>query len=920
MRPPVSLTRLVGREPELRDIERLVSAQRLTTLTGVGGSGKTRLASEVALRLDWKRADSVAWVELAACSDPQLVPQQIAAVLALRNTAGCGTVAAIVEALRERELLLVLDNCEHVIDACAELTSTLLAQCPRLNVLATSREPLGVAGERVWPVPPIAANEAAELFVDRAAAVEPSFALTESNRDVVLEICRRLDGIPLAIELAAARVRVLTPEQILARLEDRFAILAGGARTAIARHRTLRATIDWSYALLTAREQTLLARLAVFSGSFALEQVEVVCSCPEIDASEMLDLLCSLVDKSLVVANRKTAVRYSLLETIREYASEKLAAMSDAVDVQRRHALAFLAIARDAAPEMMTGTVARFDRLDADHDNVRAALTWSLDHEPDAIALPLAAAFRWYWYYRILWSEGLRWMSRALERSSDALTTDRAGALTAAGTFSVFLGDLERGRGQLERAESMWRTLHAPRELALTLIPLAQTLATMGDLDAAEQRAAEGLAVARTDGSEWEVAYCLTNGAAFIAQRRGDFDAADRALEEAERIWTPTRHVLGLPLVLNARAVVALRRNDLRAAARFARAALNETRARSDGWFSARALRILAFTSPDPHRAARLLGAAGAMLRAMAAGMLLHEKGDHDRLVARLRESLGDDVFESALREGSGMTFDDACELALSGSDDTQSIDAASEPLLEVRDLGPLQITIGGKPLAQEARASGRARELLVYLLAHPQGRTKEEVGVAFWPDASADQVKNSFHVTLHRLRKLLGSSDAVTANGARYTITLPHAVASRRFESEMQSALRQREVAALESAVALYEGDFLQGEDAGEWCLPIRAHLRQLHLRGLYALGQLLESRGRYTDAADVYTRVTAREPFHEAAWRQLMICRARLGARSESLLLYRQLEQRLRDDLEASPEPETALLYRRLQQNESV
>ncbi|HEX6160890.1 MAG TPA: BTAD domain-containing putative transcriptional regulator, partial [Thermoanaerobaculia bacterium] len=805
-----------------------------------------------------------------------------------------------------------LDNCEHVVGASAEVASTLLAQCPRLRILATSREPLGVAGERVWPVPPIAESEAIELFVERAAAVDPSFTLDDANRPAVAEICRRLDGIPLAIELAAARVRVLTPEQMTARLADRFAILCGSARTAIPRHRTLRAAIDWSFCLLSESEQKLLAQLSVFAGSFSLEAVEAVCD------GAVLDLLSGLVDKSLVVANnRRGAVRYSLLETIREYAAEHLE-HCDAV--RRAHAQAFLAIAKALEPRLAAGEVAPLDELDPDHDNIRAALAWSLEHEPRTIALPLAAACRWYWYYRILWSEGQRWLTRALERSSSELTRERASTLAGAGTLAGYRGDLATSRAQLEEAEAMWRTLGDDRELALTLAALAQTLANADQLEAASERARESVRLARNTGTPWDIGYTLTNAVAFVAQRRNELEEADRALEEAEAIWSPSRHPLGLPFVLNARAALALRRHDHPAAERFARAALIETRPRGEVWFSARSLRILAFTSTgDLERAARLLGAADALLRTIGAGMLVHETPEHERLMSKLRESMDAVRLEAALHEGSSMPFDAVCELALAGHP-VQSTEQSEEALLHVSDLGPLQITHGGKPLVSEGRASQRARELLVFLLAHPSGPTKEEVGVAFWPDATSEQVKNSFHVTLHRLRKLLGSSDAIVADGARYTVALPCVVQSQRFESELTAALRKNDATAIEQALALYSGDFLQGEDAGEWCFPIRARLRQLHLRGLFALGQAHEGRGRYTDASEMYTRVLAREPFHEPAARQLMICHSRLGARSESLLVYRQLEQRLRDDLEATPEPETATLYRRLRQNEAV
>ena len=941
-RPPVSLTSLVGRERELDELGALVAAQRLVTLTGVGGSGKTRLAAELALRLDWQRVDSVAWVELSPCSDPLAVPNRAAAALSLHSTRE-GTIDALVEALRERDLLLVLDDCEHVITACAELARTLLLRCPRLRIVATSREPLGVAGEHVWPVPPITPHEALQLFAERAAAVDPSFAVTDENRPSVEEICRRLDGIPLAIELAAARIRVLTPEQIAAKLEDRFAILTGGARTTIPRHRTLRAAIDWSFALLSEREQTLLVRLSVFAGSFSLEAAEAVC-----DAD--LDLLTGLVDKSLVVTNsRRGAVRYHLLDTIRQYAAERLEATGEAEALRRGHALAFLTLAREGVVDPMGAVKARLDGLDAEHDNVRAALSWSLEHEPDAIALPLGAAFRWYWYYRILWSEGLRWLTRVVERSSSTASAERAAVLAGAGTFAAYLGDLATGRRWLEEAEAMWRALGDRRELALTLSSLAQLLANAGELDAAAAYAVESVTLARAAGTPYDIAYCLTNAAAFVAQKRGALEEADRALEEAESIWSPTKHPLGLPFVLTARALLALRRGDHSAAGRLSRAALAETRGNRDVWFSARALRVLAFTSTaDLPRAARLLGAADAMLRSIGARMLLHETTEHERLMTTLRDSLPAEELEAALREGSTMCFDVACELALDESvprflgvprsSSERGVEAPTNPeeprnseepeepeelnALHVTDLGPLQITLGGKPLASEGRASNRARELLVFLLTHPPGPTKEEVGVAFWPDATSEQVKNSFHVTLHRLRKLLGGSEAIVADGARYVVAIPHVVASRRFESELAAALRNAssDTAQLEAALAIYQGDFLQGEDAGEWCLPMRAHLRQLHLRGLFALGQAHESRGRYTDAAETYGRVLTRDPFHEPAARQLMICRSRLGSRSESLLVYRQLEQRLREDLEATPEPETATLYRRLRQNEAV
>jgi len=888
---PISLTSLVGREEELRDLEALLKAQRLVTLTGAGGAGKTRLASELALRLEWQRADSVAWVDLAAANEGHCVVQETAAAIALRSV----NEADVIDALRDRELLLVFDNCEQIIGACAELARTLLVRAPRLRILTTSREPLGVAGEHVWPLPPIAPHEAVQLFAERAAAVDPAFAMNDENRAAVAEICARLDGIPLAIELAAARIRVLTPAQIAAKLEDRFAILTAGARATVPRHRTLRAAIDWSFALLSEREQTLLAQLSVFAGSFSLEAAEAVCGAD-------LDLLTGLVDKSLVATSRsRSAVRYRLLDTIRHYAAERLAERGETEVLRRKHALAFVEIARKAVVDPMDAVLAQLASLDAEHDNVRAALAWSLEHEPDTIALPLGAAFRWYWYYRILWSEGLRWLRRVVERSSSASSQERAAALAGAGTFAAYSGDYASGRMRLEEAEAMWRELGDDRNLALTLSALAQVLANENELDAATARAEESVSLARAAGPCYDVAYCLTNATAFVAQRRGDLEAADQALEEAESLWAPVKHPLGLPFVLSTRALLAARRGELECAERRARATLDETRPRRDLWFSARALRVLAFTATeDPARAARLLGAAEAMLTTIGARIPAHEKQELESLMATLPAS--------DIEAGRALSFDEACDLALTSHRST----------LHVRDLGPLQITLAGKPL--EDRGSNRARELLVFLLAHPPGPTKEEAGIAFWPDATGEQVKNAFHVTLHRLRKLLGDSDAIVADGARYRVAIRHVLDSQRFESEINDALRQKDAAKLESALALYSGDFMQGEECGDWIFAIRSRLSQLHVRGLFALGQAHESRGRQAEAAEVYARLLGCDPFHEQSARRLMICRARLGARSESLMVYRQLEQRLREDLQAAPEPETSTLYQRLRQNEAV
>jgi predicted ATPase/DNA-binding SARP family transcriptional activator len=933
-RPPLALTRMVGRRRELDEVASLLDSARLVTLTGVGGGGKSRLAAELARRYSDGRGIPAIWAELSSCSDPLLVPSQVATLFSLRESSN-GPVPALVEVLRDGALLLILDNCEQVIDACAELAATLLSQCPHLTILTTSREPLGIAGERVWPVPPLAlpaadtdpnairSSEAVELFVDRALSADPSFELTATNGQAVSEICRRLDGIPLAIELAAARVRLLSPAQILARLNDRFALLGGASRGGAARHRTLRAAVDWSYALLDPAEQRLLSRLAVFAGSFALEEAEAVCSDDSVPPESVLELLGGLVDKSLVVASARTgAARYSMLETISSYAADRLEESGFSVELRRRHARAFLSIARSAVPDLMIASTERLERLDEDRDNFRAALAWSLENEPETIGLPLVAALRWYWYYGIRWREGIGWLTRALDRTAPRLTPERAEATTARATLASYLGETESARTLLVESERMWRELGDERQLSYALSALAQLLASSNEVELAGRHAAEAVRLARRGGIAWDIGYCLTNAAAFVAQIRGDFELADEHLAEAETIWADSRHPLGFPFVLNARALLALRRDDKPAAARLARRALAETRERHELWFTSRSLRILAFTSgEDPLRAARLLGAAAGMLQTVTAGMLLHEKSEHDRLLVSLHERLSADVLEAAMREGRQMSFEEACSLALeSGAAESSGVSTLGGDILRISDLGPLRITLGDRPIDGDARSSARARELLAFLASHPSGRTKEEAGVALWPDASTDQLKNSFHVTLHRLRKLLGQSEVIVAEGNRYRLNpdFPHEISSRRFEAAVGEAMRASTIESLSAALAIYEGDFLQGDDAGEWSHPIRTHLRQLFVRGLFTLAQRLEGRGRFDEASEAYLRVISREPFQEAAWRGVMLCRARLGARSESLRLYRDLEERLREELSTKPESETSALVKRIEAGE--
>ncbi len=390
---PLALSSFIGREKELAEIEKLLADHRLLTLTGPGGCGKTRLALKAAFEVAEGFEDGAWWVGLASLSDPDIVPQAVAQALSVREAPGRSLNDALVEHLTPRKSLLILDNCEHLVEGCAGLVDALLRSCPNLKILATSREFLGVGGEVVWATPPLSVpddhdaplpeallrDDAAKLFVERARSVAPAFALTEQNASALARLCRRLDGMPLAIELAAARARVLSVSQIAERLDDRFRLLKSESRTVDPRQRTLRATMDWSHDPLADDERVLFRRLSVFAGGFALEAAEQVCAGEGIERVDVLDLLSRLVDKSLVVAEERGGeARYRLLETVRQYGEEKLdESTEEAAATSRHHAGYFLELAEAAEPAMlMPGQEAWMARLELEHDNLRAALGW----------------------------------------------------------------------------------------------------------------------------------------------------------------------------------------------------------------------------------------------------------------------------------------------------------------------------------------------------------------------------------------------------------------------------------------------------------------------------------------------------------------------------------------------------------------
>ncbi len=507
---PAPMTSFVGRAHDVEQIEALLGgdATRLVTLTGSGGAGKTRLAVEAARRMLPRFADGVWLAELAAVTDPELVAKTVSDAMELREQPDRTPTSVLAGHLQARRALLVLDNCEHLLDACARLADTLLGKCEGLCILAASREPLGIPGETAWRVPSLAEREATELFAARAAAALPSFEVTPENAPLIAKVCRRLDGIPLAIELAAARVRALPLEKMIGRLDDRFRLLTGGSRTALPRQQTLRALIDWSHELLSPAERVVLRRTSAFEGGFTLEAAEGVCSGDDVPPEEIFDLLSSLVNKSLLsVENAAGEVRYQALETIRQYAREKLLDAEEAEGVRDRHRAFYAAVVRDATPRIQGAEQVKWlGRLSADHENVRAALEWCGDDSVERLEMATALCYFWQSVGRL--REGRQWMERSIaaaERGSSL----HARALFGTGTLAWMQRDDAVALRLLEQSVAVSRALDDRATLTRALTILGHAYAFAGDYAAARAPAEEALALCRDDGDRYGAARAL---------------------------------------------------------------------------------------------------------------------------------------------------------------------------------------------------------------------------------------------------------------------------------------------------------------------------------------------------------------------------------------------------------------------------
>jgi predicted ATPase/DNA-binding CsgD family transcriptional regulator len=724
---PLDLSSFVGREKELAEVERLLENTRLLTLTGSGGCGKTRLALAAANELVEGFEDGVWLVELASLADSSLVPQAVASTLGLREQPGRSPTEVLSYYLGSRKVLLVLDNCEHLIEACAELAEALLHSCPELRILATSREALGITGEVAWLVPSLSLPdlrrlpaveslpryESARLFVERAVAVKPSFVLTEQNAVAVAQVCYRLDGIPLAIELAAARAKVLPVEQIADRLDDSFRLLAVGSRTAMPRQRTLHATMDWSHDLLSLEERALFRRLSVFAGGFTLEAAESVCTGGGLERDEVLDLLSHLVDKSLVIMREEGGEgRYRLLETVRQYGREKLSESDEAEQASERHAGYYLALAEEAEPELKgAGQVAWLEQLEREHDNLRAAMVWLLERGESEKAARLGWALWLFWGIRAHFAEGRRWMEQALSAKGSAAMSApaRAKALYVAGMMANYQGDHGSAEPLVEESLGLFRALEDKLGTAYALSNAGFAASGQGHHQRAITFNEESVHLFLEVGEKWGAAiqFCFL---AVAWRDRGDHGRARRLAERGLALSREVGERQTLCAALYTLATLAQAEGDHERARDLFEEGLTlsaELGNEADVAHCLEGLASIAGAEGSIARAARLWGAEEALLEKIEAAVYTYvpDRSLHQSQLAAARSQLDEEAFEAAWEEGRTMSPEQAIEYARDRSPAPETAAPETYPAgLSAREVDVLRMVAQGMTNAEVAQ------------------------------------------------------------------------------------------------------------------------------------------------------------------------------------------------------------------------
>jgi len=675
---PQQLTSFIGREREQAEIATLLARSALLTLVGGGGIGKTRLSLQVAADLMDEFPDGVWLIELAGLADPRLVPQAVASVLGVKEEPGRPVIEALVKVFRDRRWLVILDNCEHVVQACTELVKVLLQSGPDVKLMATSREPLRVTGEAVYVVPALAfpglskmitpaalaEYESAQLFIDRAVAAQSTFRVTAQNAMALAGVCHQLDGIPLAIELAAARTRSLSVENIAARLDDRFRLLKGDDKSALPRQQTLRALIDWSFDLLTEPERKLLRRLAVFSGGFTLEAVEAVGCGDDLDQDSGLDILTQLIDKSLVVLEAESG-RYRLLETVRQYAQGRLEESGEADATRSRHLEYFLSYLERAMKKLFGPEQGEWlARLDLERENVLTAHAWCERAEDGAASgLRLVHNVKIYLLNRGLMGLNLRLTKEAIARpSAQRRDVARSRACFDAGQTCCFMGRYDEGRLLLEESLAIAREIGDTHRIAAALQPLAMALLGLGDKAAARGYGEEALALARKEGDKREYAAAL-NLVAQFHRAEGALDLAEPLYEQALSIAREIGDRESIAIALLNLAMVSIGRGAADRARQIlveVFAIAMETGSKPVEQSLLEVSAGLASASGDHDRAARLYGVAEEQNTLTGMHRDTADEAFLAPLVARSREALGAAVFSAAERAGRALAYEDA--------------------------------------------------------------------------------------------------------------------------------------------------------------------------------------------------------------------------------------------------------------------
>lgn len=713
--PPTNLhtqpTSFIGRGSELVEIKHLLKQTQFVTLTGAGGCGKTRLAQQVGAEVLNAYADGVWLVELATLTDDALLPCLIATTLDLHEQPGRTLLETLGMALQHKRLLLILDNCEHLVEACARVVETLRSTCPRLAVLVTSREALNIAGETVWQVTPLAmpahsdqpvsaqqieSAEAVQLFLARTRLLLPHFELTDENASVIASICRQLDGIPLALELAAARMNLLSLEQLAERLEDRFQVLTTGRRTALPRHQTLRAALDWSYESLSEKERILFRRLSVFSGEWTLEAMEAICAGQitetetaetAIAPGEALDLLTRLVDTSLTltVSTHPEAVpytcRYRLLETMKRYGQEQWEAgkehsRQEQLLVQERHARYYLNLVEQADRHLRSSARETWlARIRADYENLRAALAWSLTPQGKlAIGMRVAGVLYWFWLHEGVWSEGRTWLERLLAQAKQR--GENISLARAVHGLSVLVW----GQGERPLAEQLAREAVALARcsgengmIATALRLLVQVELSRVEQNRARELAEESVRQAGEQGDHWNLASSLSV-LGMVLQAQGDYVQARQIYQKSLEGFEETGDRWEQTGPLRSLGHLAWLQGDYEQAAHFYTRSIALCQGMRGPWFLTRSLEGLArvvCTQGDFPRTATLLAAAEKQRTVLGAAILPTARADHDSMLSLLHTSLSPQAFEKAWHLGSSMSVEQSIVYAL-GSDPEQ--------------------------------------------------------------------------------------------------------------------------------------------------------------------------------------------------------------------------------------------------------